>query len=125
VIADSDVLIDALKGIEPALSRIRHAIEQDDLETTTVSVFEVLAGARDEDERAAVSNLLEDALVFPLDIRAAAQAAEVDRLLRREGLRLATGDTLIAGIALSHGQSLLTRNRRHFDRIPGLEIQEI
>lgn len=35
------------------------------------------------------------------------------------------GDSLIAGIVLAHGGTLLTRNRRHFDRIPELSLGSI
>jgi predicted nucleic acid-binding protein len=31
-------------------------------------------------------------------------------------------DSLIAGIVTSNGGTLLTRNRRHFERIPGLKL---
>lgn len=125
MIADSDVLIDTLNGIEPIASRIRKAINDDDLEITAVSVFEVLVGARTEPEREEVRNLLAEALVFPVDLLAADRAAEVDRQLRTQGIRLATGDTLIAGICLHRQLRLLTRNRRHFDRVPGLVVEEI
>jgi predicted nucleic acid-binding protein len=32
-------------------------------------------------------------------------------------------DALIAATALQHELPLMTRNRRHFDRVPGLELQ--
>ena len=125
MIADSDVLIDTLRGVEPSASRIRRAIASDDLEITVISVFEILGGIRNEADRERAEALLDGAVVYALDLGASAEAADVDRKLRAQGLRLATGDTLIAGIALSHGQSLLTRNKRHFDRIPGLVVEEI
>jgi predicted nucleic acid-binding protein len=31
-------------------------------------------------------------------------------------------DSLIAGIVLAHHGVLLTRNRRHFERVPGLSL---
>jgi tRNA(fMet)-specific endonuclease VapC len=34
-------------------------------------------------------------------------------------------DSLIAGIALEHDLPLLTRNRKHFSRVPGLKLVEI
>jgi len=32
-------------------------------------------------------------------------------------------DLLIASIALSNRQALLTRNKKHFERVPGLELE--
>jgi predicted nucleic acid-binding protein len=46
IVADSDVLIDALRGREPAKGRIAQEIEKGALATTSVSVFELLSGAR-------------------------------------------------------------------------------
>jgi predicted nucleic acid-binding protein len=31
-------------------------------------------------------------------------------------------DSLIAGIVVAHSGVLLTRNRRHFERVPGLSL---
>jgi predicted nucleic acid-binding protein len=34
-------------------------------------------------------------------------------------------DSLIAGIVLLHGAKLLTRNRRHFERVPSLSLADL
>jgi tRNA(fMet)-specific endonuclease VapC len=34
-------------------------------------------------------------------------------------------DCLIAGIALAEDEALLTRNRRHFERVPGLRLVDL
>jgi hypothetical protein len=46
IVADSDVLIDALRGREPARSRIALEISSGGLATTAISAFELLAGAQ-------------------------------------------------------------------------------
>lgn len=52
-------------------------------------------------------------------VRAAQLAAE----LRREGIGLA--DCQIAAMALEDGAQLLTFNRKHFERVPGLRLAEV
>jgi predicted nucleic acid-binding protein len=42
--------------------------------------------------------------------------------LDRQGETVATTDLLIAATALADGARLVTRNGRHFGRIPGLEV---
>ena len=122
IVADTDVLIDYLAGRRPASEAVAAAIESDQLVTTTVNSFELLAGARSAGERKAVSELLENISLLSLDPSAARRAAEVRRHLENKGLGIGMGDSLIAGIALANGARLLTRNKRHFDRVPGLEV---
>jgi predicted nucleic acid-binding protein len=40
----------------------------------------------------------------------------------RSGNPIGMADSLIAGIVMSTGGRLLTRNRHHFERIPGLKL---
>lgn len=44
--------------------------------------------------------------------------------LRRRGMPIADLDLLIAATAIEHDLTLLTHNRRHFERVPGLRLYE-
>ena len=116
IVADSDVLIDALHGVEPARAQIAEAIAAGNLATSALTVFELCVGARNEAERDAIDALLAPLPVLPLDGGAARVAAAVERDLSRKGLRVGFADALIAGTCLATGSSLLTRNSRHFGR---------
>jgi len=122
IVADSDVLIDALRGREPAAERIALELKTGALATTAVSVFELLSGAKKQKERTLVESLLSALRVLPLDSLAAEESAEIRRLLGAEGNPLPMADCLIAGICRSRDAVLLTRNRRHFERVPGLAL---
>ncbi len=125
IIADTDVLIDYLEGRRPGAEAVSLALRQDQLHTTTLSCFELLAGVRSGRQEENVLALLESIPILPLDFDAARRAAELHRQLERSGIRIGMGDSLIAGIVLARGGSLLTRNRRHFVRIPGLPLAEL
>lgn len=124
ILADTDVLIDFLRGHEPTAGRVAAAIEGRVLRTTAVTVFELLAGVRSRPQESAVRTLLAAVPDFPLDTPAAERAAAVRRQLEGAGQAIATADSLIAGIALVRGCALLTRNRRHFERVEGLRLAE-
>ena len=49
-------------------------------------------------------------------------AAETRRTLESTGTPIGMADYLIAGICLARSAILLTRNRAHFDRVPGLSV---
>jgi tRNA(fMet)-specific endonuclease VapC len=120
IVVDSDVLIDALRGREPARSRVAEGLGQGSLATTAVNAFELRSGARSAQQEAKIEDLLGPLALRPFDDGAARAAATARRELERRGETIGMGDYLIAGVCLSRSLPLLTRNRDHFDRIPGL-----
>ena len=121
MIADTDVLIDYLQG-KGAADRIALEIEHAQLYTTAVTRFELLAGVRSARQEKLVIELLDALSCLPLDSTAADRAAEIRRSLERRGQPIGMGDSLIAGITVANKGVLLTRNREHFQRVPGLAL---
>lgn len=122
IVADTDVLIDYLQGVGPGADRIALELERSDFRTTTVTRFELLAGARSDRQRTLIARLLDAIPALPLDTASADRAADVRRDLERRGVAIGMGDSLIAGIVLVASGVLLTRNRKHFERVPGLHL---
>jgi predicted nucleic acid-binding protein len=122
MIADTDVLIDYLQGKGETADRIALEIEHAQLFTTAVTRFELLAGVKSPRQEKLVTQLVEALPCLPLDSTAADRAAEVRRSLERRGQSIGMGDSLIAGITLANKGILLTRNRQHFERVPGLSL---
>ena len=120
-IADTDVLIDFLRGVGEA-ERIVIELGTGRLCTTVITAFELWAGSKNPQQLAAVESLLAAVTVLPLDSSSARRAAEVRRDLERGGRTIGMADSLIAGIALNHEAILITRNRKHYDRVPGLKL---
>ena len=125
MVADTDVLIDFLQGAEPAARRIGLELEHQALVTTVITRFELLAGARYGRQRRLIGELLSALPCPPLDDAAADRAAAVRQTLVADGIDIGMGDRLIAGIVRAHRGILLTRNRRHFERVPQLSLGTI
>ena len=123
-VADTDVLIDFLAGSEPAAGWVAAELERGSLLTTVISRFELLSGARNPRQENSIRHLLAAVPALELDDEAADKAAEVRRSLDRSGASIGMADSLIAGIVLVHGGVLLTRNRRHFERVPELRLAD-
>jgi tRNA(fMet)-specific endonuclease VapC len=87
-----------------------------------ISRFELPAGARTARQQRVIGELLAALPSLPLDEPSADAAAEIRRDLERDGAGIGMADSLIAGIVLTFRGTLLTRNRRHFERVPGLEL---
>jgi tRNA(fMet)-specific endonuclease VapC len=122
IVADSDVLIDSLRGREPVAARIAQELRAGTLSTTVVNAFELLSGAKTHSEKAKVATLLSALTILPMDERAARTAARVRRELEANGEGIGMADYLIAGICLERSAMLLTRNLDHFGRISDLTL---
>jgi tRNA(fMet)-specific endonuclease VapC len=120
-IADTDVLIDYLAGQGEA-DAVERLLRRGALMTTVVTRFELLSGAKSPKQLARLVQLLKAVPSLVLDDSAANAASEIRRSLDQSGNSIGMADSLIAGIVMSNGGSLLTRNRRHFERIPGLAL---
>lgn len=121
IVADTDALIDYLRGAGTA-DRVAQELSGGTLATTVVAVFELWQGVGAPSEERAVEALLGAVSVLPLTDAGAQRAGRVRRDLRRTGADIGVADSLVAGICLDHGASLLTRNRQHFDRVRGLTL---
>ena len=107
ILLDTDVLIDHIRG--------RRHLDTSDTAISVITRTELFAG--NEREETAVDTLLEDCEEVGVDPRIARRAG---RIKRNTGLQIA--DALIAATAVEHQLPLMTRNRRHFERVPGLTL---
>ena len=124
-LVDSDILIDASIGRPAAVALIRER-RSDGLPVSIVSFGELLEGTVGTDESATATNRLLDFLgsfaVLPVEIRTMGRFARLRAGLRRSGQLIPDLDSIIATTAPEYDLTLLTRNARHFDRVPGLRL---
>jgi len=97
---------------------------------SAVSIGELFRGAfrspgRERHLRNVDTRVLPAVTVLPYDTGSAREYGRIAAVLERQGRRLADADLQIAATALQHGLRLVTGNVRHFERIPGLEIERI
>lgn len=128
MIADTTLLVDLLRRDEAAKERTRR-LESEGvvLWIPTPAVFELWEGAeradRPDDEVRRIEAVLADYTIMPFERRHAARAGRLSGALLRRGTMIDPIDAEIAGMALEERLPVLTRNARHFERVPGLEIE--
>jgi tRNA(fMet)-specific endonuclease VapC len=125
IVADTDVLIDFLAGKNPGAEAIARALSSGSLCTTAVNRFELLAGAKAAKQRSTVERLLAALPTLPIEEASCDAAARIHWRLAAHGEAIGMGDSLIAGVVLQNDAALLTRNRRHFERVHGLRLAEV
>ena len=108
VLVDTDVFIDHLRGAQPLRTgghRLHYSV---------ITRAELFSGTRGVREAVA--------LLAPLgEVPIGREIAErAGRIRRTTGIRLP--DALIAATAMTRSMMLATRNRKGFDRVPGLAL---
>ena len=75
------------------------------------------------EEEALIDSLFENVVVLKLDTTSIKSASKLYWDLKKKGKEISFTDSLIAGILKTNGiNKLVTRNKKHFDPIPGLEV---
>src|SRR5687768_10872469 len=122
---DTDWVVEYLRG-RPSGLRLIASFAEDDLFISLITYGEIYDGFDGVPDplaaEAGFRRFLVDVEIVPLDEPVIRRFFRVRRDLRQRGLPLEDPDLLIAATALHHDLTLVTRNRRHFDRIPGLKL---
>ena len=116
---DSTVLIDHLRGNEPA-TRVIEALTKEERLASVLSRVEIEGGMRSH-ERAEVSALFTTMTLVPVSDAVARRAAEHLRRFRRSHPGIDVVDYVIAATAQLHSAELATLNVRHFPMFPRLK----
>jgi tRNA(fMet)-specific endonuclease VapC len=123
---DTDVCIAILRGRDDVIER--RAAVADEVATTWITAAELHYGAAKSADpphnRALVTRFLATLPVAGLDAGSVRIFGDTKAVLEKAGRRLADADLFIAAIALSRGAVLITGNRRHYERIEGLAIED-
>jgi tRNA(fMet)-specific endonuclease VapC len=126
-LVDSDYLVDALAGIPTAVALLEQ-LADDGIGIGIVSYGEVFEGAfSDPDPQprlARIRAFLARFALIDLSDPVMEHFARVRTDLRRQGMLIPDLDLLIATTALHRNLALVTRNARHFARIPGLTLYQ-
>jgi len=123
---DTDTCIALLRGNQEVIAR--RAATADDVVTTWVTAAELFYGAAKskapEQNRNLVTRFLSTLPVLGLDEAAVQIFGEAKAVLERQGQRLDDADLFIAAIAVAQKAVVVTGNRRHYARIPGIALED-
>lgn len=122
VVVDTDVIIDYLKKRRPGAELLRKAYRKYHLHVTSITVYELFYGVQRSGRTGLINRLLKYVTVIPFDEAAAKKAAALHYALTSKGMDIGVKDAFIAAMCEVHKLPLLTRNIKHFNRIPGLKL---
>jgi len=133
LVLDSTVFIAAERqgmNVHETLAGIATRFPAEQFAVSVITVAELAHGAAraDSPQRAAMrrrylDELMAAAPVYPVTVSIALLAGQIDGESTARGVRLPVSDLLIGVTALELGYKIATTNVRHFQAIPGLEIE--
>lgn len=125
VCLDTDFLIDIDRKEEKAIAKIAELADNGELLFTTIfNVAEYYAGTFRSKNKQAVENArdyLKQFSILVLDEDSALLWARLYSEFKSNAI--GDRDLFIASIALANKQTLITGNAKHFERVPGLEVE--
>ena len=125
---DTDWVIDYMHQIPRVVDRVTE-LTPDGLSLSVVTLGELYDGVQgDIDPRQSereLGDFLERVELLDLDEETARIFGRERRRLRAQGNLIGDLDLFIGATALRHGLTLLTNNRRHFERLEGIVIESI
>ncbi len=127
---DTDVLSNLMTASPSTALVVRlAAVPGEQQFTSSITLGELMYGAHhirfrtqhllDQIERVVLSNLP----ILPFDVLAARVYGEVRAHLERRGTPIGDADVRIAAIALARDLTVVTGNVGHFERVPGLRVE--
>ena len=128
VCLDTTFVVDLIRGKDFVNSFI-DKFEQDEeaIYIATPVIMELAKGAglgvNKVEEKKKIKSFLSSFTILDFDEESAFLAGEIDANLRSEGEIIQIEDIMIGSIALKNNETLITRNKKHFEKIKGLKIE--
>jgi tRNA(fMet)-specific endonuclease VapC len=127
-VLDTSVVVSLLKGTPDAAKNLQALQDTNQrIALTVITAYELLKGAnlssRRQDNLSDVKNILSSVEMLDLSYDATLEAAQIYAELKETGRKIGELDILIAAIAKTNGEDILTRDR-HFEIIPGVKLRK-
>jgi tRNA(fMet)-specific endonuclease VapC len=124
---DANICVYAIKRVTSVLERLQ-ASSPDQFGVSAVTVAELWFGAakstRPKSTRASVDAFLSPFEILPFGVDAAADYADIRKVLEKRGRPIGERDLLIAATARSRKLTVVTYNVREFTRVAELEVED-
>jgi len=124
-IIDTSVMIPFLNGSPEAVNKVHETSINDQVIITIITAYELLKGARlsskPEDNLKDVKEAISTMQVLDLSPEACEEASSMFCELKKSGKMISEFDILIAAIAKTNSESILTRDK-HFKSIKGINL---
>ena len=125
---DTDILSLFFRGQPNVVSWFgQYSSHYNEIAFSILTYYEILSGLKHRDAKKQIGRFLEFSAqnsILPLTKRSVSLSADLYADLRKKGTPVDDVDLLIAGVAIANSRVLVTHNRKHFEKIQGLEVED-
>lgn len=125
---DTDILIGWLQDSHEAIEKITKICESEVPKISVLSIYELAEGAYKARNSGKVLEdtfeLIDKFDEILLNREMCIEAGRIASLLKQKGKYIGEGDILIGATAIIQNLTVVTRNIKHFQKIPGLKVEE-
>ena len=122
---DTDWIVDSFHGQRQAEQTLLE-LAPEGLAVSYITYAELYQGAHyasdPADSLRILNEFMEGVELVPLNVEIMQQFAIIRGHLQQQGTPIGEMDLLIAATALHYGLTIVTRNLRHFERVPGINL---
>lgn len=126
VVLDTDFLVDLLRKNKDAVEKFEEISPDEPLRTTVFNIHELIEGvcrsSKPEQNMKQVDELMKDIEILSYLDHYPQTSGKISADLIKEGKIIGIIDVLIATITLKNEETLITKNKEHFENIKGLKI---
>ncbi len=125
---DSNIIIDLFRGDESIKSKLASALESGDkVAITPIVLCELFKGAylssKQKESIELINSFVESVELLHFEHRACQLFGSLYFMLSKKGAMASQPDLMMASIAAAHNTLLVTRNKKHFEGIPNLNVR--
>ena len=122
VMVDTSILIDYFRKTDKTKSEWIQLVRQGySFAISSITKYEIYTGAI-ESQLDFWNKILMSVKVIPFDENTVDVAVQINKVLKRNRKQIDIADLFIASTAMVHKMPFATLNKKHFNRIEGLEI---
>lgn len=125
---DTTFLIDLLKGKKEAVNFLERCESSgEEVYLNSINIMELIKGAylhtNPDKEEIQIRGLISSFAELNFGMECAILAGKIEAELINKGEFIDPEDIMIGAIAIQNNETLVTRNKKHFEKIKGLKIE--
>ena len=122
ILIDTGIVIEYLRKQNKEHTQFVKLFKKYDLCISVISVFELYNGAVNDSKHNDIEIVCKNIEVIAFDLSISKKASEIYRNLRSENKLIEFRDILIGATAIEQKIGIATNNKKHFDRLPQINI---